>query len=220
MTRGFIDGEYQDGELRGITFLAGQRGMGKTTEMIRLSRQCSGGVVFFDALSSHEAALQDFTIVAQPGDAKRYLTVNQGRRFRLLYQPRMGDLDAHFQACCELVRILGWCIFAIDELDKMCGDRWGTHRMCDGLYDLVNYGRHRRVSMLATARTPVQVPRGFTSEVRQMRLFRMQENRYVKYFEEYIGYENAGRLRGLLPYQYLKWTGEGRAELCGGRKRA
>ena len=34
--RGFIDGEYQDGELRGCTFIAGKRGMGKTTEMARL----------------------------------------------------------------------------------------------------------------------------------------------------------------------------------------
>ena len=217
--RGFVDGEYQDGELRGITFLAGQRGMGKTTEMVRLSKQCAGGVVFFDALSAHEHVLNGYKLVTQPGEAKRYLAANRERRFRLLYQPRMGDLDEHFQAVCDLVRVLGWCIFAIDELDKMCGNRFGTHFMCEGLYHLVNYGRHCRVSMLATARTPVQVPRGFTSEVRQMRLFRMQENRYVKYFEEYIGRDNAERLRTLDKYQFLKWDGESAAQLCGGRKR-
>jgi hypothetical protein len=216
LKRGFIEGEYQDGELRGITFLAGQRNMGKTTEMVRLVGKCAGGVVFFDALSTH--TLNGYKIVYQPREAKQYLMRNVGRRFRLQYQPRSGDLDAHFQAVCDIVRIVGWCIFAIDELDKMCGDRWGTHRMCPGLYHLVNYGRHCRVSMLATARTPIQVPRGFTSEVRQMRLFRMQENRYVKYFEEYIGSENAARLRTLEPYTFLKWTGEGEAELCGGRR--
>lgn len=216
--RGFVDGEYQDGELRGITFLAGQRGMGKTTEMVRLTSTCAGGVVFFDALSAHEHVLKGYKLVTQPREAKRYLAANVGRRFRLLYQPRAGDLDEHFQAVCDLVKAIGWCIFAIDELDKMCGDRWGTHRMSPGLYHLVNYGRHCRVSMLATARTPVQVPRGFTSEVRQMRLFRMQENRYVKYFEEYIGRDNAERLRTLEPYTFLRWTGEGAAELCGGRR--
>ena len=41
--RGFVDGEYQDGELRGCTFIAGKRGMGKTTEMARLRAFCAGG---------------------------------------------------------------------------------------------------------------------------------------------------------------------------------
>jgi hypothetical protein len=34
--RGFVDGECTHGELRGLTFLAGERGMRKTTEAIRL----------------------------------------------------------------------------------------------------------------------------------------------------------------------------------------
>lgn len=216
--RGFVDGEYQDGELRGITFLAGQRGMGKTTEMVRLARACLGGVVFFDSLGTHGHVLHDFRLVSSISDARLYLKANVGRRARLLYQPRGGSVDEHFNAVCNLVREVRWLILAIDELDKMCGERWGVHRMCPGLYDLVNYGRHARVSMLATARTPIQVPRGFTSEVRQMRLFRLQENRYVKYFEEYVGANNAARLRGLDPYTFLKWTGEGEAELCGGRR--
>src|ERR1035437_10275567 len=102
--RGFIDGEYQDGELRGCTFIAGKRGMGKTTEMGRLLSSCSGGVVFFDSLSRHEAVLPGYKLFSQPGNLTEYLRINRNRRFRILYQPRAGILDQHFQAVCSIVR--------------------------------------------------------------------------------------------------------------------
>jgi hypothetical protein len=79
--RGFIDGEYQDGELRGCTFIAGKRGMGKTTEMARLLSLCSGGVLFFDSLSRHESVLEGYKIISQPGELENYLRVNRARRF-------------------------------------------------------------------------------------------------------------------------------------------
>ena len=216
MTRGFIDGEYQDGELRGCTFIAGQRGMGKTTEMARLLSACLGGVVFFDALSRHEHALTGYRMVSQPGELIAYLRANRGRRVRVLYQPREGDLDAHFAAACATVRAFGWLILGIDELDMMCGARWGDTRMPPALYHLVNYGRHCRVSMLATARRPMNVARGFTSQCQTMRLFHMRERADVRYFEDYIGRDDAARLSTLDKYQYLKWDGSGPAEkFCG-----
>jgi hypothetical protein len=149
--RGFIDGEYQDGELRGCTFIAGKRGMGKTTEMARLLSLCSGGVLFFDSLSRHESVLEGYKIISQPGELENYLRVNRARRFRVLYQPRAGSLDEHFQAVCTVVRAFGSMILGVDELDMLCGSQWGDSRMPPEFYHLVNYGRHCRVSMLATA---------------------------------------------------------------------
>jgi hypothetical protein len=217
--RGFVDGEYQDGELRGITFLAGVRGSGKTTEMVRLLDSCSGGIIFFDSLSKHEGVLRKAVIISQPGQLKTYLRRYNRTRFRILYQPRTGNLDEHFESVCRIVMAFGWMIFGIDELDKLCGNRFAPTSMPPGLYELVNYGRHHRVSMLATARTPIQVPRGFTSESCQMRLFRMHENRYVKYFEEFIGTANADRLPKLEKFRFLLWRdGDEIAELCGGRR--
>lgn len=218
MRPGFIDGEYQDGELRGCTFIAGQRGMGKTTELARLLAQCGGGTLFFDPLSRHEHVLPGYRLVTQPGELAEYLRVNRGRRFRVLYQPRSGDLDAHFRAVCKVVRAIGWMIFGMDELDMMCGARWGDTRMPPELYHLVNYGRHCRVSMLATARRPMNVARGYTSQCQAMRLFYMRERADVRYFEEYIGNEDAARLPSLPKYHYLHWTGDGPARIfCGGR---
>ena len=104
---------------------------------------------------------------------------------RVCYQPRSGDVDAHFQAVCKIVRAYGWLVFAIDELDIVSGPRWGSSWMCPELYHLVNYGRHCRVSLLATARYPNAVPRGYTSQCASMSLFRITEPKQLKYFEEY-----------------------------------
>lgn len=216
--RGFIDGEYQDGDLRGCTFIAGKRGTGKTTEMGRLLSLCAGGVVFFDALSRHEGVLNGYRIIVQPGELQKYLRTNAGRRFRILYQPRAGNLDDHFRAVSTIVRAFGWMIFGVDELDMLCGAQWGDRRMPPEFYHLVNYGRHCRVSMLATARRPMSVARGFTSQCLEMRLFGMTERTDLKYFEDYIGQEDSQRLAMLQKYEYLHWTGDGPAELCGGRR--
>lgn len=212
--RGFIDGEYQDGEIRGCGFLAGVRGMGKTTEMARLLSACLGGFIFFDSLSRHEHVLRGARIVTQPGELKEYLAANRGRRFNVLYQPRAGDMDQHFRAVCSVTRAYGWMVLAVDELDMQCGPRWGDSRMPPELYHLVNYGRHCRVALLATARYPTSVPRGFTSQCQQMRLFHMREKAHVRYFEEYIGQEDALRVASLPRFQFLLWTGEGEARIC------
>jgi hypothetical protein len=216
--RGFIDGEYQDGELRGCTFIAGIRGMGKTTEMARLLDQCLGGALFFDSLSRHEHVIKGARIITQPGELSEYLRINRGRRFRVLYQPRSGDMDGHFRSVCQLVRAHGWMIFAVDELDMLCGSRWGDKRMPPEFNHLVHYGRHERVSMLATARRPMDVARGFTSQCAEMRLFRMTEQADLKYFEAYIGRADAERLSTLQKYQYLHYTGDGEAKLCGEKR--
>jgi hypothetical protein len=205
LTLGFLDGEYQDGELRGLALIAGKRGMGKTTEMARLLSQCGGGVVFFDSLSKHESILSGYKLITQPGDLAAYLKLNRGRRFRVLYQPRAGDQAGHFQSVCTIVRAIGWMIFGVDELDMQCGPRWGDSRMPPALYHLVNYGRHERISMLATARTPMSVARGYTSACLSMRIFQTTEESHKRYFEGYIGAENAAALHHLEKYQFLHW---------------
>jgi hypothetical protein len=216
--RGFADGEYQDGEIRGLVFLAGQRGMGKTTEMARLLDSCEGGALFFDSLGKHGGLFPNWLVISEPRHLVEYFRRYAFTRFRLLYQPRAGSVDWHFDKVCRIVAAIGWMVLGVDELDKVTGSRFGTSSMPEGFYNLVNYGRHDRIALLATARTPPQVPRGFTSETASMRLFRLHESRYVKYFEEFIGSENASMLPGLARFEYLLWDGEGDglAQLCGG----
>ena len=215
--RGFIDGEYQDGEIRGLTFLAGMRGMGKTTETARLLSQCAGGALFFDTTGKHP--FKGFKEINQPGALKKYLTVNRNRRFRIRYVPLDEHAEEHFIAVCLIVRAFGWMIFAVDEVDTFCGPEHGAKQMPMPLYNLAHFGRHYRVSMLVTARDPSSLSIRFRSQCETMRLFRTDEERYVKYFEARIGKTNAAKLPTLEKYQFLLWqSGTPEARICGGRR--
>lgn len=223
--RGFIDGEYQDGELRGLTFLAGKRGMGKTTEMARLLSQCAGGVLFFDTTRNHADALRGFKTITQPGELKKYLRLNHSRRFRVRYAPAVGYADEeaallqHLIAVCLIVRALGQMIFAIDEIDQFCGPEHGQKGMPVALYNLAHFGRHYKVSMTVTARDPATLGIRFRSQCETFRIFRVDEDRYVQYFAGRIGKANAARLSSLPPFQFLLWTsGSESTDVRGGRR--
>lgn len=220
MSRGFIDGEYQDGELRGLTFIAGQRGMGKTTEALRLVEQCGGAVIFFDTVGRHASLLKGFKIFSQPGPLEEYLRANRGRRVQVCYVPLDEWPEKHMIAVALLVRAFGWMIFCIDEIDTFCGQEWGVKGMPAELYNLAHYGRHYRVSMLCTARDPASLSIRFRSQCEFMRLFRTDEERYVKYFEARIGKANAAKLPTLAKTYYLCWqSGSLEAPVMGGPRK-
>lgn len=214
--RGFIDGEYQDSDIRGLVFVAGKRNYGKTTCMVNSLRACLGGCIFFDSLSKHHRVMPEFFLVSQPGELEQYLLLNRERRFRALYQPRAGNLDQHFAAVCSMVRALGNMIFGIDELDKLTGPRFGDSRMCPEFYHLVNYGRHCEggVSMIATARRAQNVPRGFTGECESMRLFRLTEPASLEYFEDYMEAAAIRRVRSLPRFEYILWPDDCESDLA------
>jgi hypothetical protein len=217
MARGFIDGEYTDGELRGLTFLAGERGMGKTTEAIRLVRQCGGAVIFFDTVGKHAHLLPGFVQFNQPGPLKEYLLANQGRRVRAVYVPRDEYPEQHLIAVCVLARVYQNVILAVDEIDTFCGPEWGAKNMPKELYDLAHYGRHWHVSMLCTARDPATLSIKFRSQCEYMRIFRTSEERYVKYFEARIGKANSAKLPQLQKTYFLFWqSGHLDAQIKGG----
>lgn len=217
--RGFSDGEYQDGELRGITFWAGVRGMGKTTDLDRSLSTCSGGVLFFDSISKHEGVFKGYTVFHQPGPLRDYLLANRGRRFRVMYVPKNGDPTKHFRLVCRIVRIVGWMVFAIDELDFHCGPEWGDKRMPPELDYLVNYGRHCRVAMCGTARYPQTVARGFISQWENIRLFNISDEEQVKYFKKLCGSRSVDGLEQLPKYKFLLCSkGQTAPVVCGGER--
>ncbi len=218
--RGFVDGEYQDGELRGLTFLAGERGMGKTTEAIRLVQQCGGPVIFFDTVGKHVHLLRGFKEFNQPGPLVEYLKINRGRRVRVVYVPRDEWPEKHLIAVCLAVRAFGNLILCVDEIDSFCGPEWGHKGMPPALYNLAHFGRHYRVSMLCTARDPSTLSIKFRSQCAFMRIFRTSEKRYVKYFEARIGKANAAKLPTLKKTYFLLWqAGDLDAKICGGPRR-
>lgn len=215
MMRGFIDGEYQDGELRGIDFLVGMRGFGKTTEMARLGNECSGGAACFDPLSQHAMLFPGAQIIEDQESLTEYLRINRGRRFRIVYQPRKGDLTLHFRKFCSTCFIFGWMILLLDEVDKFCGPRFGPSWMPEELSDLINYGRHARISMLVTARRPQGVAAALKAEC-SWRIFRLKDGKALDAISAEIGEEHVSRLRELPKYFYLRFLQDQGPSLCGG----
>jgi hypothetical protein len=217
--RGFIDGEYQDGEIRGLVAIFGMRGMGKTTETARLLGQCAGGVLFFDTTGNHGHVLKGYKTVSQPGELKEYLRVNIFRRFRIRYAPEDVEIEEHFLAACRIVQAFGSMIFAVDEIDTFCGPHHGPSQMPAPLYQLAHVGRHFKVSMVVTARDPASLSIRFRSQCESMRIFRVDEETYVQYLAKRIGKINASLLPTLEKYQYLLWqSGRAEAHVHGGRR--
>jgi hypothetical protein len=229
--RGFIDGEYQDGELRGLTFLAGMRGMGKTTEAIRLVDGCGGSVIFFDTVNRHAHLLKGFKVFNEIGPFKAFMVANRGRRVRVCYVPLDEHDLEHLNAVCGVIRALGddlarkhkddeGYILAVDEIDSFCGPEHGVKQMPPPLYYLAHYGRHVRTSMLCTARDPPSLSKRFRSQCQFMRLFRVDEDDYVTYFAKRIGKANAEKLPTLQKTYFLLWeSGQTEAIVSGGPRK-
>ncbi len=174
--RGIVDGEYQDGRIRGLLFAVGMRNMGKTTLMDQLLGECAGGVILFDTLSKHAEKFPDYRVTTTISELEQYLRLNRGRRFHILHQPRRGNLDKIFRKVCLLVTLFGPMIFAIDEIDKLCGARWGDFRMPPELYHLVEL-RQARASFHGTRRPGIRrLLRGVTQRRVRYSRFEWRKN--------------------------------------------
>ena len=172
LARGFIDGEYEDAGIRGCNFVVGQRNSGKTFHMAGALNACLGGCVFFDSLSKNEGALKGGELITQPAELDAALLRSRGHGASAISTSRAPrSRDEHFSAVCNLARAYGWFILGIDEIDSVCGSRFGESRMPPALNHLVNYGRHDRISLIATARKPQRVSRDYLGECLTMRVF-------------------------------------------------
>lgn len=230
MAHGFKDGEWQDGELRGLTFVAGERGMGKTTLMLRRVFACTGPVLFFDTVGTHAHILKarGFVEFTQPGALRAFLAASNGRGVRVVYVPRDESPEKHLRCVCLLARAFGtlWArvhgdrgglILCVDEIDVYCGEEHGSKWMPKQLYDLAHFGRHYHVSMACTAREPKSLSKKFRSQCAQMCIFRVSEEDDVKFFAGRIGRAAAAKLRTLQKTFYLHWkAGVPDALVCGG----
>jgi hypothetical protein len=97
--------------------------------------------------------LSGWTHVSQPGELEDVLEENYDGAFRVIYTPRTGKKEAHFEECAARVNACGRMVFAVDEVDTFMSPGF----MPQGLYDVMNYGRHARIAFVGTARNTVQV---------------------------------------------------------------
>lgn len=142
-----------------------------------------------------------------------------------MYQPLGGDLQEHFESVTALALSYGklgpGLIYGVDEVDRFCDngrlkvpDRKPGQPVRDpALKELINYGRHRKISAICTSRRPAQVARELTSQCSEIRCFKTTEPRDIRYFADIMGEIPSSFLPKLKEYSYLKWTDDAQAPL-------
>ena len=202
---GFADGEWQDGGVRGRVFVCGKPGSGKSWLLDRRIRSC-GRVVLFNTMGVDSFAdLDGWTQCSQPGQLEDILEENFDGSFRVVYTPRNGTKEQHFEAVCTRVNACGRMVFGVDEVDTFMSPGF----MPEGLYNVMNYGRHARIAFIGTARNTVQVARQFTSNLTEIDIFCMTEPRYLKYFADTCGETVASEVPRLPQYSFIRWNTDG-----------
>jgi hypothetical protein len=166
-----------------------------------------------------------YTIVSQPGQLRAAIAAaGKGGTLQVCYQPRGGDLVAHWEH-------VGWmCIYAenliliADEVDGICSsgaaknarsEYWRSTNRMPALDHIVNYGRHCHLAFVGIARAPQDVWRRLTGQCSRMIVFRMNEQTELDAVGR-LG-SNVRLLPSLGEYEYLDWRDDGSVEKGGGR---
>jgi hypothetical protein len=204
---GFEDGDWQDGGVRGRVFLCGKPNSGKSYLLCERVRNCrrviifnTAGVKSFDKLGWQQ--------VSTPEELEKicYEANKAGNAsVRVVYTPLAGDRTRHFEACNRIVMCYGAFVYAVDEVDSFMQPNF----MPPEMYEVVNYGRHHDVAMIATARNSAQVARQYTSMLTEICVFCMTEPIYLKYFESTCGPETAAKIPTLAQHNYVRWMSTG-----------
>lgn len=180
-------------------------------------------MVVFDTLGQYREQARGFIRIHDPNGLKLYMRYCFGpegrfKDLRVLYIPLSSDLEKHFEAVTSLVLAFGkngqGVIYAVDEIDRFCT----ASHVPPSMKDVINYGRHRKVSMICTSRRPAAVARELTSQCAEIRVFRTTEPRDIRYFADIMGDTAAAQLAGLEEYKYLRWTDDcAEPQILGGR---
>jgi hypothetical protein len=209
---GFDDGEWQDGGVRGRVFVCGKPNSGKSYLLDKRVSGC-GRVVLFNTMGvASFDGLSGWQHCSQPGELEDILDENFDGGFKVIYTPRSGTKEAHFDAVCARVNACGRMVFAVDEVDTFMSPNY----MPKGLYDVMNYGRHARMAFIGTARNTVQVARQFTSNLTEIDIFCMTEPRYLKYFADTCGESVTAEVPRLPTYSYIRWNTDGSYSIANG----
>lgn len=215
------DGEYGDGNIAGILLLAGKRKSGKTFLQWREFNLARHRRIIFDTENQYKAPKYDtagWKIFSQPGELRAYLATQiRADVLKVIYKPLSGNKRWHFRTVSRIVieyaRRTKGLIYGVDEIDQFCSP---SEPLEPELNEIVEYGRHRQMSVSCTTRRPHKVSRNLTAQCAEFRIFKTNEPRDKKYFEEFIG-SAVKELPRLGQYEYLRWVDTGECDVRGGK---
>jgi len=178
-----------------IAIVFGKRGSGKTVKATNLVADESR-VLFYDTLC-HDYT--DGVIVDSLEELKAFWRKVYRGSFRIIYRPT--DPQGDFPEICRLVYEAGDIYFVVEEVDMFFkGDTTSPE-----FRQIIQRGRHARVSLVGVTQRPKGFGRLLTSQVHDFYVFRVTEPVDADYFRERLSQDAAGKLAGLGQYQYLHY---------------
>lgn len=200
-----------------ICGIFGRTGTGKSTlfkAMVRASRRC----IVIDPKSEHHDI---GAVVASYDEFKAHWNANyRAGRWHIVLQPAaLKELDTAEprEALRPYLKAVAWkgkrYLVAIDEVDRFMT----IHKTDRDISTIINLGRAWGVHLVAVARRGQAVHNELISQCSDLYLFQMTKDNDVDYFTEFIGEENADRVRRLDTYECLHWSVDGRVEVVTAR---
>jgi len=182
-----------------IITILGRKGSGKT----RLSKhiiRAKKRVLIYDPIGQFSDC---GVVINNPMILIGYLKRNFTRNFRAVYQPPddiSTDIAKEFKHVCEIVHCLEDIYFLVDEVDT-----YVTSSYCPPYFNnLVQRGRHKRISLVVTTRRHTETTRHLTAQSDILISFSQHEPNDLKYLGTFFGKE-AEKLPTLPLYHYLKF---------------
>lgn len=131
-----------------------------------------------------------------------YNRVRQYSSFCIIAKPKNDDEIALFW---HLARRVYNTTVIVDEIDRYCGP---AHCQQD-LWEIINYGRHNKISLIGMARRPARVNRDFTANADWLAVFQTSEKTDKKYLSDYVDVDGLEDLQtGIWPNIDYRFHGE------------
>lgn len=183
-----------------VELFFGKSGTGKTR--LALSRIGPDRCILFD-INEQQQLATNATICTEPAELLRAL-MKGARRICWRGFGTMGE--AAFEYGNRAALAAGdLCVFW-DEVDMMMDPRKGAPPFA---YRLINAGRHRGVTITATARRPAAMPRSLTAAATAVYAYEVTSPKDIAYLAEFFGRDQAAALPELGRGEGLFWTETG-----------
>lgn len=108
------------------------------------------------------------------------------------------------EEACEMALQLAPCTFVCDEIDRVAPNTPGGMVQGSAICDVVQYGRHYGVALLAAARRSVRVHVDIRSQADTFFIFRHHEPRDLLWIREFCGQAISEQVARLPDHRFIK----------------
>lgn len=176
-----------------IQTIFGMRGHGKTTLASNFLQQREKPAILLD-LFCQFAKEPDFK---DSRSLLRYLIKNGGAKLKKPLTISIFE-EEEFNLLCKIAIEHKDLLLILDEVDTFDS----PHRQSKEFKRIIHYGRHFNIDLITTSRRPHNVSRDLTSQTEIFHIFKVIEQRDLKYFEALDGRLPA-KIQPLQKFEYL-----------------